>query len=74
MSFVQIKKGWLPIGQEGFAWVGGTVCLKYLKRVGTEKRGEGTKILKRGRGQAGSRGGSVSIQVTPFFMVGICAA
>ena len=31
------------------------VCLKYFKRVGTEKRGGGTKILK--SGQTGLRGG-----------------
>ena len=28
--------------------MGGGNCLKYLKRGGTEKRGEDTKILKRG--------------------------
>ena len=54
---------------------GGGNCLQYLKRVGTEMRGGDTKILKRGLGQAGSRGGSVSVQVTPFFMVPmLCAA
>ena len=50
--------------------MGGGNCLKYLKRSGTENRGEDIKILKRkGGGQAGSRRGSVSIQVIPFFMV-----
>ena len=46
---------------------------KYLKRGRTKNRAEDTNILKRkrrgGRGQFESRGGSVSIQVTPFFMV-----
>ena len=36
---------------------GGGNCLKYLKRGGTERRGGKTKILKKGGGQAGSRGG-----------------
>ena len=54
---------------------GGVNGLQYLKRGGREKRGGDTKILKRRLGQAGSRGGSVSVQVTPFFMVPIlCAA
>ena len=68
MPFVQTKKeGWLVgLGQEGFAWVGGTVY-NILKGV-EQKRGEDTRILKRGF-QAGSRGGSVSIKVTPFVMV-----
>ena len=34
----------------------GTVCLKYLKRGETEKRGEDTKILKRGRGPSWVKG------------------
>ena len=48
MSFVQTKKAGL-IGQirAGGICVGGGNCLKYLKRGGTEKRGEYTKILKR---------------------------
>ena len=36
---------------------GGGNFLKYLKVGGIEKRGGKTKILKRGGGQAGSRGG-----------------
>ena len=51
--------------------MGGGSCLKYLKRGGTEKRGGETKILKTG-GEAGSRSGSVSVQVIPcmpFFIV-----
>ena len=54
---------------------GGEIVYNILKEMKTEKRGGDTKILKRGFGQAGSRGGSVSVQVTPFFMVPIsCAA
>ena len=53
----------------------GEQILQYLKRGATEKRGGETKTLKRGLGQAGSSGGSVSVQVTPFFMVSmLCAA
>ena len=55
--------------------MGGGNCLKYLKRGGTKNRTEDKKILlRKGGGQAGSRGGSVSIQVTQFFMVQLCAA
>ena len=43
------------MAEGGFVKDGGN-CLKYLKRVGTEKGEEKTKILKR-RGQSGSRGG-----------------
>ena len=32
---------------------GGGNCLKYLERGGTERRGEETKILKRGGGKLG---------------------
>ena len=54
---------------------GGNGLQYYLKRGGTEKMGGDTMILKRRLGPAGSRGGSVSVQVTPFFMVPIlCAA
>ena len=47
----------------------GEIVYNILKRVEAEMRGGDTKILKRVLGQAGSRGGSVSVQVTPFFMV-----
>ena len=51
------KEGWcVELGQEGVSW-GGTVW-NTLKRGGTEKTGEETKILK-GGGQAGSRGGCI---------------
>ena len=36
---------------------GGGDCLKYLKRRWNRKEGRGNKNLKKGRGQAGSRGG-----------------
>ena len=43
------------MAEGGFVKDGGN-CLKYLKRVRTEKGEEKTEILKR-RGQSGSRGG-----------------
>ena len=48
--------------------MGGGNYLKYLKRGGTEKRGQDTKILKKG-GASWVKGWVTSIQVTPFFMV-----
>ena len=62
------------LGQEGFAWGGGgAVCLKYLKRGGTEKRGEDTKILKRGRGSSWVKWWVCQHPSHPIFY-GICAA
>ena len=45
------------MAEGGFVKDGGN-CLKYLKRVGTEKGEEKTKVLKRRR-QSGSRGGTL---------------
>ena len=36
---------------------GGGYCLKYLKRRWNRKEGKGNKDFKKGRGQAGPRGG-----------------
>ena len=51
-------------------------CLKYLKakRGGTEKRGEDTKILKRGGGGKLGQGVGLLASKHPIFYGIICAA
>ena len=51
LIFVQTKKGWLVgLGQEGHAWVGGTV--QNILKGGTEKTG-GAQGFQKGGPQAG---------------------
>ena len=51
-------------------------CLKYLKRGGTERRGEDPKIFKNGRGggKLGQGMGLLASNSPHFLFYGICSA